>query len=190
MFFFQLAPLAIITAPLIIWYKKGFVEFLAVIVFFLIAQFWYGFSKIAFSEDYWKLTPETYLGYSPHIFLLGALSFQVIALPFYQFGLNGAGNFLSDAGGGIFLILALISAFKWHAIKKKLSEEERENLYKPSAWIYIFGYILTSLLYAEFEQRFGAPTTTLFWLNVFFFVTLISRFFGLFKRKKKKLPQI
>jgi len=56
-------------------------------------------------------------------------------------------------------------------------------------WIYIFGFILTSLLYAEFEQKFGVSTAILFWLNGFFFVALIGRFLGLFKRKKK-LPQI
>jgi len=189
-FFFGLAPLAILTAPFVVWYQAGFAEFLGVVVFFLIALFWYGFSKMAFSEEYWKSTPETYLGYSPHLFLLGALSFQVIALPFYQFDLSGVGNIISDAGGAIFLLLALISAFKWRAMKKKLSEEERENLYRPSAWIYIFGFILTSLLYADFEQRFGAPTAVLFWLNGFFFIALIIRFFGIFKRKKKKLPQI
>jgi len=189
-FFFGLAPLAIITAPFVVWYQAGFVEFLSVVIFFLITLFWYAFSKMAFSEDYWKTTPETFLGYSPHTFLLGALSFQVIALPFYNFGLNGAGNIISDAGGAIFLLLALISAFKWRAIKKKLSQEERENLYHPSAWIYFLGFILTNLLYAEFQQRFGAPTAVLFWLNGFFLVALIGRFFGIFKRKQKKLPQI
>jgi len=189
-FFFGLAPLAILTAPFVIWYQAGFAEFLGVVVFFLITLFWYGFSKMAFSEDYWKTTPETFLGYSPHTFLLGALSFQVVALPFYHFGLNGVGNIISDAGGAIFLLLALISAFKWRAIKKKLSEEERENLYRPSVWIHIFGFILTSLLYSEFQQKFGAPTAILFWLNGFFFLALIGRLLGLFKRKKKKLPQI
>lgn len=189
-FFFRLAPLAILTAPFVIWYQAGFIEFLGVVIFFLITLFWFGFSKMAYSEDYWKSTPETFLGYSPHIFLLGALSFQVIALPLYNFNLTGAGNFVSDVGGTIFLFLAFIAAFKWRAIKKKLSEEEREKLYRPSAWIYIFGFILTSLLYAEFEQKFGAPTAILFWLNGFFFVALIGRFLGLFKRKKKNLPQI
>ena len=188
-FFFGLAPLAILTAPFIVWYQAGFVEFLGVVIFFLITLFWFGFSKMAFSEEYWKSTPEDFLGYSPHIFLLGALSFQVIALPLYNFNLIGAGNLISDAGGAIFLILALIAAFKWRVIKKKLPEEERENLYRPSVWIYIFGFILTSLLYAEFEQKFGVPTAILFWLNGFFFVALIGRFFRLFKRKKK-LPQI
>ena len=188
-FFFGLAPLAILTAPFIVWYQAGFVEFLGVVIFFLITLFWFGFSKMAFSEEYWKSTPEDFLGYSPHTFLLGALSFQVIALPLYNFNLVGAGNLISDAGGAIFLILALIAAFKWRATKKKLSEEERENLYRPSVWIYIFGFILTSLLYAEFGQKFGVPTAILFWLNGFFFVALIGRFFRLFKRKKK-LPQI
>ena len=188
-FFFGLAPLAILTAPFVVWYQTGFVEFLGVVIFFLITLFWFGFSKMAFSEEYWKSTPEDFLGYSPHTFLLGALSFQVIALPLYNFNLIGAGIIISDAGGAIFLILALIAAFKWRAIKKKLSEEERENLYRPSVWIYIFGFILTSLLYAEFEQKFGVSTAILFWLNGFFFVALIGRFLGLFKRKKK-LPQI
>ena len=142
-------------------------------------------SKMAFSKDYWKSTPEDFLGYSPHTFLLGALSFQVIALPFYNFGLNGVGNVISDAGGFIFLVLALIAAFKWRATKKKLSEAERENLYRPSVWIYIFGFSLTNLLYAEFAQKFEAPTAVLFWLNGFFLIAILGRFFGLFRRKKK-----
>lgn len=189
-FFFGLAPLTIITAPFVVWVKAGFVEFLGTVIFFLITAFWYGFSKMAFTEDYWKSTPENFLGYSPHTFLLGALSFQVIALPLYQFGLFNAGNIISDAGGFIFLLLALISVFKWRAIKKKLSEEEKENLYKPSVWIYIFGFFLTNLLYVEFQQRFGAPTAVIFWLNGFFLIAIILRFFGIFKRKKSKVPQI
>jgi tellurite resistance protein TehA-like permease len=140
---------------------------------------------MAISEISRVSTPEDFLGYSPHTFLLGALSFQVIALPFYNFGLNGVGNIISDAGGFIFLILALIAAFKWRAIKKKLSETERENLYQPSVWIYIFGFLLTNLLYAEFTQKFGAPTAVLFWLNGFFLIAILGRFFRLFKRKKK-----
>jgi hypothetical protein len=189
-FFFGLAPLTIISAPFVVWFKAGFVEFLGTVIFFLITAFWYGFSKMAFTEDYWKSTPENFLGYSPHTFLLGALSFQVIALPLYHFRLLNAGNIISDAGGFIFLLLALISAFKWQAIKKKLSEEEKESLYKPSVWIYIFGFFLTNLLYLEFQQRFGAPTAVIFWLNGFFLVAIILRFFGIFKRKKAKVPQI
>ncbi|MBU2529907.1 MAG: hypothetical protein KKD35_02610 [Elusimicrobia bacterium] len=184
-FFLGLAPLAIFTAPFVVWFQAGFIEFLGVVIFFLITLFWFGFSKMAFSEDYWKSTPEDFLGYSPHTFLLGALSFQVVALPFYNFGLNGAGDIISDAGGFIFLLLALIAAFKWRAIKKKLSETEQERLYRPSVWIYIFGFFLTNLLYAEFTQKFGAPTAVLFWLNGFFLVAILGRFFGLFRRKKK-----
>lgn len=184
-FFFGLAPLAIITAPFVVWFQSGFLEFLGIIIFFLIALFWFGFSKMAFPEDYYESTPEDFLGYSPHTFLLGALSFQVIALPFYQFGLNNFGNAVSDFGGFIFLILALISAFKWRSIKKKLATSDVENLYRPSVWIYVFGFFLTSLLFAEFEQKFGVPTAVLFWLNGFFLIALIGRFFSLFKRKKK-----
>jgi hypothetical protein len=188
-FFFGLAPLTIFTAPFVVWYKAGFAEFLAIAIFFLISAFWYGLSKLAFSENYWKHTPDEFLGYSHQAFLLGALSFQVIALPFYRFGLFGTGNIISDAGGSIFLLFALISAFQWRAIKKKLSEEEKENLYKPSVWVYIFGFLLTNLLHLEFKQSYGAPTAVLFWLNSFFLVVMIGRFFGIFKRKKPKIPQ-
>lgn len=184
---FGLAPLTIFTAPFVVWYKAGFAEFLVTVIFFLIAAFWFGFSKLAFSENYWKHTPDEFLGYSPQTFLLGALSFQVIALPFYRFGLLGAGNIISDAGGAIFLLLALISAFKWRAIKKKLSEEEKESLYKPSVLVYIFGFLLTYLLYLN-QQSYGAPTAVTFWLNGFFLVVMIGRFFGIFKRKKPKVP--
>jgi len=190
MFFFGLAPLAIISAPFVVWIKAGFIEFLAIVVFFLITAFWYGFARMAFTEEYYKSTPETFLGYSPHTFLLGALSFQVIALPLYQFGLFDAGNIVSDAGGFVFLLLALISAFKWKAIKKKLTEEEKESLYKPPVWVYIFGFFLTNFLYIEFQQRFGVPTAVIFWLNGFFLIAIILRFFGIFKRKKTKFLEI
>jgi len=189
-FFFELAPLAIIAAPFVVWIKAGFGKFLVTVVFFLITAFWYGLSRMAFTEDYWKLTPEHFLGYSPYTFLLGALSFQVIALPLYQFGLFNVGNIVSDAGGFVFLLLALISAFKWRAIKKKLKEEEKESLYKPPVWVYIFGFFLTNLLYIEFQQRFGAPTAVIFWLNGFFLVAIILRFFGIFKHKKTKILEI
>ena len=151
-------------------------------------QLWFT-SKIL-SENYLKQTPEDFLGYSPQTFLLGALSFQIIALPFYRFGLSGVGNTISDMGGAIFLMLALIAAFKWRAIKKRLSAEEKESLYRPSVWVYIFGFLLTNLLYIEFKQSYDAPTAVLLWLNTFFLVVLIGRFFGILKRKKIKNPEL
>jgi len=184
-FLFGLAPIAILTAPFVIWIKMGFAEFLSVLFFFLIALFWYGFSKMAYPENSWKSTPDDFLGYSPHTFLLGALSFQVIALPFYHFEAMGIGNLISDFGGFIFLLLALITSFKWRSIKKKMTPEEKENLYRPSAWIYFLGFMVTNLLYAQFRQAYDAPTAILFWLNSFFVVVLIVRFIGIFKRKKK-----
>lgn len=183
-FLFGLAPLAILTAPFIVWSHGGFVAFIGVAIFFLLTLFWYGFSKLAFSESYYSSTPEDFLGYSPQIFLLGALSFQVIALPFYQFKLFGVGGLISDLGGAIFLILALISAFKWRSIKKKLTIAEKENLYKTPVWVYIFGFFFTNILYIAF-QRFGVPTAVIFWLNGFFLVALIGRFLGIFIRKPK-----
>jgi len=184
-----LAPITIITAPFVAWAKGGFAEFLSIGIFFLITFFWYSFSKMAFTEDYWKSTPDTFLGYSPQTFLLGALSFQIIALPLYQFGFLNIGNIISDLGGFIFLLLAFIAALKWRTIKNKLSDEEKENLYRPSVWIYIFGFFLTDLLFARFKE-FNAPTAVLFWLNAFFLVSLILRFFGIFRRKKPKVLKV
>jgi hypothetical protein len=192
-FLFGLAPIAIVTAPFVIWVKSGFAEFLGVLFFFLTAAFWYGFSKLAFPDDSWsswKPTPESFLGYSPQTFLLGALSFQIIALPFYHFGAYNAGSLISDLGGFIFLILALIAAFKWMSIKRKMPREDRENLYRPSAWIFFLGLLVTNLLYAQFQQVYSAPTGILFWLNGFFLVVLIARFFGIFRRKKKPAVQV
>ena len=180
--FLGLAPLTIITAPFLAWYKVGFSEFIGMLIFFLMTLFWFGFSKLSFSEDYSR-TPEDFLGYSPQIFLLGALSFQIIALPFYHFNLLEVGDVFSDLGGGIFLLLSLTAAFKWRAIKKKLSEEEKEYLYKPSVWIYIFGFVFTNILYLVF-QRLEVPTAVITWLNVFFFIAIIGRFIKLFHRKK------
>lgn len=183
-FFFGLAPLAIISAPFVVWIQSGFTAFVAVLAFFLIAAFWYGFSKMALPENAWKSTPDDFLGYSPHMFLLGALSFQVVAMPFYHFGAYGAGNLISDLGGFIFLVLALIAGIKWKSIKKKLSSEQKVNLYKPSAWVYFLGFMVTNLLYAQFQGIYEAPTAVLFWLNGFFLIALIGRFFGMFNRKK------
>jgi len=183
MFLFGLAPIAILTAPFLMWYKEGLTLFIGTGLFFLVTLFWFGFSKLAFSEDY-SSTPEDFLGYSPQLFLLGALSFQVIALPFYQFNLFGVGGIISDLGGAIFLILALISAFKWRSLKKKLSIEEKEYLYKPSVWVYILGFFFTNILYVVF-QNFEAPIAVLLWLNIFFLLALMGRFFRLFRRKPK-----
>ena len=182
-FAFGLAPIAILTAPFLVWYKEGFTLFLGTGIFFLMSLFWSGFLKLAFSEDY-SLTPEDFLGYSPQIFLLGALSFQILALPFYQFNLFRVGNVISDLGGAIFLLLALISAFKWRSLKKKLSKEEKEHLYKPSLWVYILGFFFTNILYSDF-QKFEAPTVVIILLNAFFLAALIGRFFSLFRRKPK-----
>ena len=189
-FLFGLAPFAIITAPFIVWYKVGFAGFLATALFFLIALCWNGFSKLAFPADYWKRTPDDFLGYSPQTFLLGVLSFQVIAMPFYRFGFNGVGTFISDYLGTIFLLLALVAAFKWRSIKKKLSLDEKNELYKPSVWVYICGFLLTNLLYGEYQQSYDAPTAILAWLSIIFLVVLIGRFFGIFKRKKQKESQL
>ena len=180
--FFGLAPLIIITAPFLAWYKVGFSEFIGMLIFFLMTLFWFGFSKLSFSEDYSR-TPEDFLGYSPQIFLLGALSFQIIALPFYHFSLFEVGDVFSDLGGGIFLLLSLIATFKWRAIKKKLPVKEREYLYRPSVWIYILGFVFTNILYLVF-QRLEVSIAVITWLNVFFFAALIGRFIKLFHRKK------
>ena len=183
-FFFGLAPFAIISAPFVIWIQSGFADFVAVLAFFLIAAFWYGFSKMALPENAWKSTPDDFLGYSPHMFLLSALSFQVVAMPFYHFGAYGVGNMISDLGGFVFLVLALIASFKWMSIKRKMTGEQKENLYKPSAWLYFMGFMVTNLLYAQFQGVYEAPTAVLFWLNGFFLVVLIGRFIGIFRRKK------
>ena len=66
-FLFGLAPLTLLTAPFLVWYKEGFSAFVAIGIFFAMTLFWYGFSKMAFSEDY-SSTPEDFLGYSPQIF--------------------------------------------------------------------------------------------------------------------------
>lgn len=187
-FFFGLAPLAILTSPFLVWYNSGFSNFLGVGIFFLLVGFWYGFSKLAFSEDYYSSTPESFLGYSPQIFLLGALSFQVIALPFYRYELLEVGNALSDLGGFIFLILSLISALKWRSFKRKLADFDTENLYRPPIWIYIFGLIFTNLLYLEFKEL-EAPTAIIFWLSSIFLVALINRLLGLLWQKVRHLKE-
>jgi hypothetical protein len=189
-FLFGLAPVVIITAPFLAWYKEGFALFLGTGIFFLITLFWFGFSKLAFSEDYYSLTPENYLGYSPQFFLLGALSFQVIALPFYRISssieslpLLWIANLISAIGGLIFLILALTASIKWIKAKRKLSDKEKAALYRPSLWVYVLGFLVTYLF--SMMPEYQAPLGTIAILNIIFLVALIGRFFGLFRRKPK-----
>lgn len=174
-FFFGLAPLAIVTAPFILWFKAGFVMFLSTGIFFLMALFWYGLSKLALSENY-SSTPDDYLGYSPHTFLLGALAAQIIALPFYQFKAIQIGSAISDIGGIVFLFLTGVAAIKWHLIKRRLSNEERTGLYEPSIWAYILGFVITSFLFSIFNSH-NISTVTLAWLNAFFAIAIINKFF-------------
>jgi len=188
--FFDLVAPLIIAAPFIIWFQFGFAEFLSVVIPFIFALFWCKFSKLAFSKNYYESTPEDFIGYSPQIFLLGALSLQVVAIPLYAFGLNVEvkvptiiGNWISSVGGGLFLFLAIVSAIIWWKKKKKLSPEQREGLYKPSVWVYIFGLLFTGFLYNNFTYTYGVPATILYWLNGFFLTVLIIRFVGFIKRK-------
>jgi len=188
-FLFGLSPLAIVTAPFLAWCKEGFASFVSIGVFLLMTLFWFGFSKLAFSEDY-SLTPEDFLGYSPQIFLLGALSLQVIALPFYRISssieslpLLWIGNLISGIGGLVFLILALAASIKWIRTKRKLSDEEKADLYRPSLWIYVLGFLVTNLF--SMMPEYQAPLGTIAILNIFFLVALIGRFFSLFRRKPK-----
>jgi hypothetical protein len=180
-FFFGLAPLAILTAPFAIWIKEGTSAFFNISAFFLMALFWYGLSKLAFSKDY-SSTPEDYLGYSPQTFLLGALSTQVIALPFYNFNVFRVGLIISEVGGIIFLLLTIISAIKWFLIKKKLNREEKLSLYKPSVWAYILGFLITDFLYWIFSA-YQVNTAVLTWLNLFFILALIGRFVDYIRKR-------
>lgn len=185
-FFLGLAPLIVATAPLLVWFSSGFLAFLSTAIFFLMALVWYVFSKLAFAEDYYTSSAEDFLGYSPQIFLLGALSFQVIGLPFYHYGFSNIGDYISDFGGFVFLILALIAAIKWRSLKKILLIDEMEgDFYRPSAWIYGMGFIFVTLLFASF-MSYGAPTGVLFWLNSFFVTGLLANF-GEKKRRKRKI---
>lgn len=196
LFIFGLFPVAIFAAPFVILFTEGLSGFFAIVVFFLLALFWVGLSKLAFSEDY-TTTPEDFLGYSPQLYLLGALSVQIIALPFYQLGLSfennallSAGDWIAGWGGAIFMLLALVAWFKWRGLKKKLSKEEKESLYRPSVWVYVFGFFVTSILYSAFLDMYSAPVFALFWLNTIFTVVIIVRIFsfirGFFKQKLPK----
>lgn len=187
-FFFGLAPIGIVAAPFVMWIKGGFAMFLSTAIFFASVLFWNGLLRLAFSDDYWERTPEDFLGYSPHVFLLGALSLQVLALPFYRFGLFNVGTVLSSAGGAFFLLLALVSGLRWLVTKRRLPEDERDYLYKPSAWVYLFGLLLTTLLYFEFDSRYDAPTGILFWLNGFFFIALLN--LGILRKRKNLVQEV
>ena len=59
-------------------------------------------------------------------------------------------------------------------------------MYKPSIWIYILGFLFTSLLYNEFIYTYNVPAITLYWLNLFFAIALIARFVSFIKRKIKQ----
>jgi len=191
-FIFGLAPLAIITAPFAVWVVDGLGAFLATVIFFLLALFWIGFSKLVASEDY-STTPEDLLGYSPQLYMLGALSLQIIALPFYHIGLPlensimlNIGDWVAGWGGAVFILLTLVAWVKWLGVKKKMPKEEREELYRPSVWVYIFGFLITSVLYSAFTTMYFAPVFALYWLNIIFFIAIIARLFVFIKRLFKR----
>jgi hypothetical protein len=184
-FFFGLAPLAILTAPFVLWIRGGLSIFLNIGIFFLMALFWYGLSSLALSENYYSSTPEDYLGYSPQTFLLGALATQVLALPFYQFKAFRIGELISEIGGLIFLGLTVIASIKWFIIKRSLDKDEKRGLYKPSVWAYILGFLITDFIYAIFNSH-QVSTAVLMWLNLFFAFALIGRFVGFIQKKLVK----
>ncbi|MCL5038176.1 MAG: hypothetical protein M1269_13895 [Chloroflexi bacterium] len=203
-----LPPLAIFAAPFIAWYKSGFTAFISVGTLLLMVIFWFFFSKLSFtskiigsgeieSEDYDKFSPEQILGYSPNLFILGALSLQVIASPIYYLAIYvfpygsiyqtiaiWTGFILSNYGGFFYLLLAIITAFMWLSAKKKLSEDLKERLYKPSVWIYILGFFFTSILGGYFNTL-EVHAAVINWLNGYFLVALIIRFIGFIYRKFK-----
>ena len=178
-FFFGLAPVAMITAPFVSWYNFGGIGLLATAPVLFVAFAWIWLSKLAFNspldsfDDY--ATPEDFLGYSPQIFLLGALSLQIIALGFYKFKFHYLGNIISDVGGGILLIVSIVSVFIWLSCKKKLSHDGVMVFYKPSIWVYVLGFFITNIIYSEYEDA-DARIAVIFWLNVFFTFALLSRF--------------
>lgn len=187
-FFFGLAPIAIITAPFVLWVKFGLAKFFEIGGFFLMALFWYGLSILSFSEGSNSSTPESFLGYSPQTFLLGALSCQVIALPFYCYKTFNIGDGFSKFGGFAFLLLAVISSINWHLIKRKLTANEKIYIYKPPVWIFILGFLITNIIEYSFSM-YQANTVILGWLEGFFFLAILIRTTTFIFKKKVKIRE-
>ena len=183
-FFFGLAPVGIVSAPFILWWKEGLSAFFYAGSWILMAFLWTLISKLAWSEDY-LLTPDDFLGYSPHTFVVGALSLQVLAYFAYMFDLFTLGIWISDLGGWIFLILAIISGIQWHRLKRRLSKEERHMLYKPSVWMYILGFLMTNGLSSDIGE-FQVSSAVLLWLNTYFVIVLIWRLIAQIVRRIRR----
>lgn len=186
-FFFGLAPLGIISAPLVVFVSSGVFKGIGVLFFFLIAGLFGGFRKLVFSENYDR-TAMDYMGISPKLYLLGALSIQVLALPIYYFDslsfLSEPTKIFSTLIGLVLILLAAITSFKWLK-RKKRGDLKRYRMHKPSVWLYIGGYLLTNVLYKRFEE-FGVTTYVVSLLNIYFFVALLYRLFCFLKRKYKE----
>ena len=97
-FFLGLLPVGIISAPFVLWWREGFPAFLNLGSFILVAFLWTMISKLAWSEDYLS-TPDDFLGYSPHTYVVGALSFQLMSFISYNFDWFALGHWLSGLGG-------------------------------------------------------------------------------------------
>ena len=180
--------LAILTTPFIVWYKFGFSEFLNIAAFFIIAIFWYILLKFAFPKKYHESISINFINFS-YIFLLGALSLQIIALPIYVLSLfigNSTLRIIGDGiaviGGGLLLLLSFVSAIVLTSEKKKLTLEEKE-FFHPPIIVYFFAWLISGFLHGVVVFRYGIQAPVLSLLVSLFLILLIIRFLGFIKLK-------
>ena len=193
---FGLAPIIVITSPLVVWYTSDFSSFLFLVFLYFMCLSW-SVVLILDSLDHRPPIPDEFfehptdqvIYYSPQIFLFGALSLQVIALPFYYFDLINVGDNISYMLGGVLLLASLVSVVKVRSLRKKISMECLENSYKPSIWIYVLGIVFTQVIYVGF-LNFGAAIDVVAWICVFFTIALISRFLMFVLSKLKNIGGI
>jgi len=172
-FYSGLAPVMILLAPVLRGFREGMMPLLVTAVLILTAYFWFRFSKYAFPGRP-ASPPKAIVGYSPAVFLAGALSFQVIALPFYPLRLPAVGNMISVFSGFIFLLFAAMAAVKWRSAEKNLSKEQKKDLYISPILPCILGVLIAGILdYALLS--FGASRIVILCLQAIFVVAAIER---------------
>lgn len=174
MLFLGLAPIAMVLAPFVALVRDGWASFAAIGVMLVMTVLWPLMGRIAFSEEEATLTIEGALGYSPQLFLLGAVGFQVLALALFTLGSRSGGEAVAGIGGGLSLLLALIAAISWTMTKRRLNETARVGIYRASVWVYVLGFFVTTVLAAALAQ-FTEELATITWLNMLFLLGIGAR---------------
>lgn len=175
------------------WYHFGFQVFLLLSLFHFVSPLISSMLIFQSSSQVLKNQVE-YFGYPREIFLTGALSFQILAIPFYLFLKDWHwGWFVADFLGSTLLILHLVHAIKYVS-KKKIIEEHgldfTKSLYKTLPSYHLILFIFSWIVYNTYlnietlkGNDFLCSIAVPAWLNVIALIGLVISIVKILKNK-------